>query len=117
MWMSESGIDVYLVLGTTDMRKSINGLSFIVSELLEKDLYSGNLFVFCSKSRRIIKVLYWERNGFCIWYKKLDKDHFAWPIDRAEVQQISNRELSWLLSGLKIDQPHAHKKLNYEFAF
>ena len=117
MWMPETGLDVYLFLGTTDMRNSINGLSFIISELLEEDLYSGNLFVFCNKSRKIIKVLYWDRNGFCIWYKKLDKDHFAWPIDKSDVKQISNRELSWLLDGLKIEQPYAHKKLHYDVAF
>ena len=117
MWAAESGVDVYLVLGTTDMRKSINGLSFIVSEVLEEDLYSGNLFAFCNRTKRIIKILYWERNGFCVWYKKLDRDRFLWPKDQIEVKQISNRQLSWLLDGLKLEQPHAYKQLSFSAAF
>ena len=117
MWAVENGIDVYLVLGTTDMRKSINGLSFIVSDVLEEDLYSGNLFVFCNKPGKIIKILYWDRNGFCVWYKKLDQDRFLWPKDQSEVKKISNRQLSWLLDGLKLDQPHAYKELNLIDAF
>ena len=99
------------------MRKSVNGLSFIVSAVLEEDLYSGNLFAFCSKTKRIIKILYWERNGFCVWYKKLDKDRFLWPKDQSEVKQISNRQLSWLLDGLNLEQPHAYKQLNFNAAF
>lgn len=113
----DGGVEVYLVLGITDMRKSVNGLSFIISEILEQDLYGGHLFVFCNRSRKIIKVLCWDRNGFCIWYKKLDRDRFPWPDDESEVRKISDRQLSWLLEGLNIDQPHAYQALNYDAAF
>lgn len=57
----------------TDMRKQINGLSIIVAEELAMDPLDGSLFLFCNKQRRILKVIYWERNGFCLWFKKIGK--------------------------------------------
>jgi len=117
MWTLNTEREVYFVLGVTDMRKSVNGLSFIVSDLLEAKLFSQSFFVFCNKPRNIIKILYWDRNGFCLWYKRLDKDKFLWPKDKSEVKKVTNRELSWLLEGLRIDQPYAHKRLNYREAF
>jgi transposase len=56
---------VYLALGATDMRKSINGLSLLVEEQFELDLFTGNLFAFCNRRRDMVKVLYWALNGFC----------------------------------------------------
>jgi len=55
---------------TTDMRKQINWLSVIVSEELEMTVFEGNLFLFCNKHRRILKIIYWETNGFCQWLKR-----------------------------------------------
>ena len=95
---------VYIVLGATDMRKAINGLASEVSSQLEMDPYSGALFVFCNRGRDILKVLYWDRNGFCLWNKRLEKGRFRWPKTAGEVLQIGSRELSWLLSGLGVEQ-------------
>ena len=67
---------IYLATGSTDMRKSINGLSILVAEQLEYDPLSGQLFCFCNRKRSIIKILYWEHNGFCLWHKRLEKDRF-----------------------------------------
>ena len=58
-------VQVFIALGATDMRKSINGLSIIVEEELGLDLFSGNLFAFCNRNRDIVKILYWDYNGFC----------------------------------------------------
>jgi len=58
MWIFPSGMKVYLALGQTDMRKSVNGLSIIVSEYLEQDPFSGHLFVFCNRRKNILKILY-----------------------------------------------------------
>lgn len=104
---------VYLAAGSTDMRKSINGLSILVADRLEMDPLSGHLFVFCNRRRNMIKVLYWDRNGFCLWHKRLEKHHFKWPTKRADVNEIDHRQLGWLLEGLGIDQVHAHKALEY----
>ncbi|MBT8489537.1 MAG: IS66 family insertion sequence element accessory protein TnpB [Deltaproteobacteria bacterium] len=104
---------VYLGLGNTDMRKSINGLSILVEDYLELDPFSGHLFAFCNRRRNILKILYWDRNGFCLWHKRLEKHKFSWPVTDEEVLEIDQRELSWLLEGLEIQQKLAHKKLSY----
>lgn len=105
--------NVYLAIGSTDMRKSINGLSILVEDDLNMDPFSGSLFVFCNRRRTIIKVLYWERSGFCIWMKRLEKQLFHWPSCAEEVMQIDRRQLNWLLDGLKLQQKEAHESLYY----
>ena len=110
--MIPSGCDrVYLALGTTDMRKSINGLSIIVEQAMELNPFSGELFVFCNRRRNIIKILYWDRNGFCLWHKRLEKDRFKWPKSEQEVMAIDQGRLKWLLYGLDIAD--AHRQLYY----
>ena len=79
MFLPSDNIKVYLALGHTDMRKSINGLSILVSEYMELNPFSGHLFVFCNRRQNMIKVLYWDRNGFCLWHKRLEKHSFNWP--------------------------------------
>jgi len=108
-----SGIKVYLASGNTDMRKSINGLSIIVESRFELDPFSGHLFVFCNKRKNNIKVLYWDRNGFCLWQKRLEKERFRWPDIREEIIVIEERELMWLMEGLEIKQEKAHRVLGY----
>lgn len=97
---------VYLALGVTDMRKSINGLSLLVQNGDLGHLFSGSLFVFCNRNQNIIKILYWHVNGFCLWQKRLEKDRFKWPTDEREVLKIKPAQLEWLLSGLDIHQAH-----------
>jgi transposase len=115
MITAPSDVKIYLALGATDMRKSINGLSIIASEQMKLDIFSGHLFVFCNRSRTILKILYWDRNGFCIWQKRLEKDRFKWPGTHKEVMNIGEKELSWLVAGLNIQQ--AHKPLKYSMIF
>ncbi len=93
------------------MRKQINGLSVIVEEEFNDTPFSGNLFLFCNKTRRRLKILYWDRNGFCLWLKRLEQDRFPWPRNREEVLEITKEDLFMLLDG--IDFFHAHRKLNY----
>jgi transposase len=71
---------VYLAVGSTDMRKSINGLSILVEGYLEMDPFSGYLFAFSNRRRNQIKILYWVRNVFCLWRKRLEKHRFRWPV-------------------------------------
>lgn len=104
---------VYLATGSTDMRRSIDGLSLLVSAQLELDPLSGSVFVFSNRRRTIVKVLYWDRNGFCLWQKRLEKEHFRWPGPQDEIVEIGARELMWLLEGLPIEQRSAHKELSY----
>lgn len=108
---------VYLALGNTDMRKAINGLSILVQESMDLDPFSGHLFVFCNRKRHILKILYWDRNGFCLWSKRLEKHSFRWPESSEEVIKIDQRELMWLVDGLEINQQKAHERLSYSLLF
>jgi transposase len=108
-------VRIFIKPGYTDMRKQINGLSVIVQEELKLNPFSGSMFIFCNKRRRIIKIIYWERNGFCLWLKRLEKDKFPWPKDEKETLEITGKELRFLLDG--IDFFHAHKKIKYEEVF
>jgi transposase len=108
-------IKVYLALGATDMRKSIDTLSILVREKMGLDLFSNCLFAFCNRSRNIIKLLYWDKNGFCLWQKRLEKDMFKWPETREETLKIGRQELLWLIEGLDITK--AHKVLNFSSVF
>ena len=107
------GVRVYLALGSTDMRKQINGLSIIVQEAMQLDPFSGSVFVFCNRSRSTVKALYWDRNVFFLWQKRLEQERFRWPEKAEEVMAISHRELRWLLDGLELIQGKAHRQLQY----
>jgi transposase len=113
MFFDSSNIQVYLALGNTDMRKAINSLSILVQEHLELDPLSGSFFVFSNRRRTMIKILYWQRNGFCLWQKRLEKHRFKWPESSHEVMQIDQRQLRWLLEGLEIFQARAHDNVRY----
>lgn len=113
MWESGNPVQVYLAVGATDMRKQINNLSILVQESMELDPFSGSMFVFCNRRRSTVKALYWDRNGFCLWQKRLERDRFRWPQTTEEVLRISPRELRWLLDGLELAQGSAHRQLQY----
>jgi len=117
MFLPSVNTKVYLALGNTDMRKSINGLSILVSEYLALDPFSGHLFAFCNKKRNMLKILYWDRNGFCLWHKRLEKHSFRWPSSKKEIMTIEKRELIWLMEGINIHQKQAHKTLKYSTLF
>lgn len=103
---------VYLACGSTDMRKSINGLAAIVQEGFALDPFSSCLFVFCNKSRDKLKILQWDTNGFWLHYRRLEKGKFNWPDERrSQPITISRRELGWLLDGLALHQTQAHEKM------
>lgn len=104
-----SQIQLFVKPGVTDMRKQINGLSILVQEQLEKDPFSGHLFLFCNRSRRLLKAIYWDRNGFCLWLKRLEKDKFPWPVNEKEAREIDFEQFKMLLEG--IDFWSAHKEL------
>jgi len=114
MFLVSTGLKVYLAMGYTDMRKSVNGLSMYISEVCERDPLSGHLFVFCNRRKTLMKILYWDRNGFCLWYKRLERDRFRWPQGEDKLYEIGQRELQWMLSGLEINQPHAYGELFYQ---
>lgn len=86
----------------------------LVADQLELDPLSGHLFAFCNRKRDMVKILYWDRNGFCLWHKRLEKDRFQWPASADDVLTVQGYELSWLLNGLSLHQQAAHQELQYE---
>ena len=109
MKIDYSKVKIYLRPGQTDMRKQINSLSVYVNDIMKMNPLSGNLYLFCGKNRRRLKIIYWDRNGFCMWQKRLEKDRFPWPSSEEEVKEITRGELFMLLDG--IDFFHSHKQL------
>jgi transposase len=94
------------------MRKSIDGLAVMVQESFRLDPFSSSLFVFCNKGCNKLKILYWEHNGFWLYYRRLEKGKFKWPKNRSQIKNVSLRELNWLLDGLDLEQKTAHKKVS-----
>lgn len=105
---------VYLYCGIVDFRKAIDGLAALVERELGMSPFGDSLFVFINRRRDRIKALYWHRNGFCLWTKRLEAERFAWP--RAEATQASCRidlqQLEWLLEGFDLWSRGPHKALN-----
>lgn len=104
---------VYLCRDAVDFRKGINGLAILVEETLQLDPFSEQLFVFCNRNRNRIKILYWERNGFCLWQKRLERDRFAWPRDDEALVTLTGKQLNWLLDGVDLWALRPHKRLAY----
>ena len=102
---------VYIRPGNTDMRKSIHTLSVLVQDRMQLDPLNRSLFIFCNRRRNILKILYWDKNGFCLWMKHLVKVKFPWTADEIINREISLEEMKWLLSG--IDFFHKHERLKY----
>lgn len=111
-----TSLRVYLAPGVTDIRKSIDGLALIVSEILELDPFSESLFVFCNRGRNKLKTLHWQTNGFWLYYRRLEKGCFNWPCRDASDRAVTltRRELNWLLDGLPLEQKKAHQPLHYQ---
>ena len=106
---------IYLHRDVVDFRKSINGLIFVVENDMKLSPFSEGLFIFCNRSRDKIKALYWDKTGFCLWYKRLEKDKFKWPRKSNEaVISLSDEQWNWLLSGLNFAQMKGHQPLEFE---
>jgi transposase len=112
MLSNVDGVRVYLACGSTDMRKSIDGLAAIVSYTFELDPFGPSLFVFCNSGRDRLKILFWENNGFWLYYRRLEKGRFHWPAEAAAgPRMVTRRQLAWLLDGLELEQQKAHAPL------
>jgi transposase len=110
-----ASVRVYLCLTACDMRKSFDGLHALVREHLELDAFAGHLFVFASRQCDRIKILYWDRDGFATWSKRLEEGTYAVPLAGSPEErrrEITAQELGALLSG--IDLEHAKRRKRYQ---
>jgi transposase len=84
------------------MRKSFDAMSYYVTKELQQDVYQGSIYVFCNKRGDKIKLFYWDRNGYCYWYKRLERGVFRLPKIADKVFKVSVSELSLLLEGIEL---------------
>ena len=108
-----ASVRVYLCLAACDMRKSFDSLHALVRDYLELDAYAGHLFVFTSRRRDRVKILYWDRDGFAIWSKRLEEGTYAVPFTgeaKEKRREITAQELGALLSGIDLDQAGKRKR-------
>lgn len=98
-----------------DMRKAINGLSEIVQLAEMGSLMEPHLFVFTGRSRHTIKILYFDKSGFALWMKRLEKDKFPWPKKFTEsLVTATPEQLSWLLDGYDVWKMKPFEDLNFQ---
>ena len=105
---------VYIAYGATDFRKQIDSLCIEVKSKFHLNPYEKAAFIFCNKKRNSIKVLCYDKNGFILAQKKLldtEKMKFQWPRNSSEMKNITREQLSWLLSGLKINPEKCFKEI------
>lgn len=114
MRLADSFPRVFLCKQAVDFRKSIDGLALLVEGLLGLDPFAEQVYVFTNRRRNQVKLLYWERNGFVLWYKRLERERFHWPVHlEGEVVTLSGRELNFLLDGLNLRYLRPHARLRY----
>jgi transposase len=99
-------VRIFVRPGATDMRKQINGLSIIAEAEMKLEPFSGNLFVFCGRTKHVLKVLYWDRNGFWLAMKRLEEGRFPWPSDPGEAREIDRSQILMLLRGIDFWKEH-----------
>lgn len=100
---------VVIACGYTDLRRGIDGLATLVETQFNMDPFSRTIFLFCGRRNDRIKALYFEGDGFVLLYKRLENGSFQWPRNENEALAITPQQYRWLMEGLSIDQPKAHR--------
>jgi len=114
MRFSEPGCTVYVCTRAVDFRKGLASLSVLVESQLKLNPFAETLFVFGNRRCTAIKMLYWERSGFCLWQKRLEKDRFIWPKPNdTGIVTLTIQQLEWLLAGFDINRMKPHQVLSY----
>jgi transposase len=109
----EGAGQIYLYRHPVDMRKSINGLVAIVEGEMALDPFSASLFVFCNRTRTLVKMVGWEGNGFVLWMKRLDKLRFQWPLSLTlDTVALNAQQVNWLLDGYELTRMQGHAVLS-----
>ena len=93
---------VFVAVAPADLRKGYDGLARLARDVVEQDPLSGHLFVFANRKRDRIKILYWDRDGYAVWMKRLETGTFRWPTPDAERVEWSPAELAAMLGGIDL---------------
>ena len=113
MFFPESDVRLWLCTQPTDMRKSYDGLSALVKSQLEEDPLSGQLFVFINRKGNQVKVLYFDRSGYCIWSKRLEQGSFRHHWRDVVKQPLCWTGLKMLLEGIDLRSVQKHKRYHH----
>jgi len=105
-------VRIFIRPGITDLRKAVNGLAGIIEQQMDGEPFSGDVYLFCNRGRKLLKAIWWDRNGFWLSQKRLEKDKYPWPETMEAAQELNGEQLSMLLAG--IDFFRAHKTLYYK---
>lgn len=105
---------IYLYREAIDFRKSYRGLAAIIEQELEHNPFSGTLYAFSNRRRDKIKCLFWDKNGFVMYYKVLAEEKFRWPKKGETLLTLNGEQINWLLDGYDISLMKPHKTLHYE---
>ena len=107
--------EIYVCTEPVDFRKQINGLAALVQDELALDPFSEKLFVFTNRRRDRVRILYWERSGFVLWMKRLERERFHWPRGEGPTVTLTGQEVNWLLDGFDLSRWRPHQRLHYDF--
>ena len=100
-----SGTHIWIAAGITDLRRGFTGLSAVAQTVLEKQPYSGHVFVFRGRRGDLIKLLWWDGDGLCLFAKRLERGRFVWPRAEEGVVVLTRAQLSMLLEGIDWRMP------------
>lgn len=117
MLLSPMQIEILWHVAPCDMRKSIDGLSHLIASEMGENPSDGRLYIFANKNRDKLKILYWEKNGFCLCYKRLERGKFKLPAISEAKLSLSAEQLQWLLSGLDIKKLTCFASLKYSYFY
>jgi transposase len=112
MTVDLNAVKVYIRPGATDLRKAAVGLTVLVQEQMELDPLSGSVYVFCNKGRKLLKAVWWDRTGFWLAQKRLERERYPWPENSEAARELSVEEVRMLLAG--IDFFKAHQPVYYQ---
>lgn len=113
MFLPEPQVRIWLCTEPIDMRKSFDGLSALVRNRLQEDPLDGELFVFINKRKTHLKVLYFDRSGYCIWYKRLEQGQFNFRAGTGGKRRLDWTQLKLLLEGIEVEQFRQYKRYSY----
>jgi transposase len=100
-----SGVRVWLAAGITDMRKGFDGLAALIQQVLTEDPFSGQVFVFRGRRGDLVKLLWWDGDGLCLFSKRLERGKFIWPRATSGTVHLTAAQLSMLLEGIDWRRP------------
>ncbi len=103
-------VRVFLCLLPVDMRRSFDGLAAMAEQVVHADPLSGHLFVFRGRRGDRLKILYWDRDGYALWYKRLETGTFRFPVGGSDATEITTADLALILEGIDVDAAKRRKR-------